>query len=125
MENWTKVCNFLFPKKVYLRIIKNNRGTSLTLSRLRFIMLCFSMASNLKLRKYLGKIKTVFGEIDPHTDYNNPSNHQRIRVKNSEAKLLFIDFSKAFNSIHRGKMEQVLKVFGLLKETATTIIILS
>ena len=28
-------------------------------------MLCFSTVSNLKLRKYFGKIKTVFEEIDP------------------------------------------------------------
>ena len=34
-------------------------------SQLRIIMPCFSIKHNLKLRKFLGKIITVFGEIDP------------------------------------------------------------
>ena len=34
---------------------------------------------------------------------------------------LFIDFSKAFDSIYRGKMEQILLAYGLPKETVTAI----
>ena len=34
---------------------------------------------------------------------------------------MFTDFSQAFDSIHRGKMEQTLLVYGLLKETVTAI----
>ena len=41
-------------------------------------------------------------------------------AKNPEAILLFIDFSKAFDSIHRG-MEQIILVNSLLKETVTAI----
>ena len=33
--------------------------------------------------------------------------------KNLEATILFVDFSKAFDSIHRGKMEQILLAYGL------------
>ena len=33
---------------------------------------------------------------------------EEIHVKNAEATLLFVDFSKAFDSICRGKMEQIL-----------------
>ena len=40
-----------------------------------------------------------------------------VRAKNLQATLLFIDFSKAFDSIHRGKMEQILLAYGLPKET--------
>ena len=31
--------------------------------------------------------------------------------------ILFLDFSKAFDFIHRGKVEQILLAYGLLKET--------
>ena len=31
--------------------------------------------------------------------------------------LLFVDFSEAFDSIHRGKLEQILLAYGLPKET--------
>ena len=38
--------------------------------------------------------------------------------------LLFVDFSKASDSIHRGKMEQILLAYGLPKETVTAIMML-
>ena len=38
--------------------------------------------------------------------------------------LLFVDFTKAFDSIHRGKMEQILLAYGLPKETIAAITIL-
>ena len=36
-----------------------------------------------------------------------------VRAKNLEATILFVDFTKAFDSVHRGKMEQVLLTYGL------------
>ena len=47
-----------------------------------------------------------------------------IRTKNLQATLLFVDFTKAFDSIHRGKIEQILQAFGLPKETVAAITIL-
>ena len=38
--------------------------------------------------------------------------------------LLFVDFTKAFDSIHRWKMEQILLAYGLPKETVAAIMIL-
>ena len=38
--------------------------------------------------------------------------------------ILFVDFAKAFDSIHRGKMEQILLAYGLLKETVAAIMML-
>ena len=38
--------------------------------------------------------------------------------------MLFIDFTKAFNSIYRGKMEQILLACGIPKETVAAITIL-
>ena len=36
--------------------------------------------------------------------------------KNLDATISFVDFSKAFYSIHRGKMEQILLTYDLPKE---------
>ena len=44
-----------------------------------------------------------------------------VRTKNIQATLLFVDFTKAFDSIHRGKMELA---WGLPKETVAAIPIL-
>ena len=49
---------------------------------------------------------------------------EAVRAKNLQATLLFIDFTKAFNSIHRGKMEQILLAYGQPKETVAAIMIL-
>ena len=34
---------------------------------------------------------------------------------------LFIDFSKIFDFIHRGKIEQIIHIYGLIKETLTAL----
>ena len=47
-----------------------------------------------------------------------------MRKKNLEATILFVDFAKAFYSIHRGKMEQILLAYGLPKETVAAIMML-
>ena len=38
--------------------------------------------------------------------------------------VLFVDFTKAFDSIYRGRMEQILQAYGLPKETVAAITIL-
>ena len=40
-----------------------------------------------------------------------------VYAKHLKAALLFVDFSKVFDSIHRGKMEQIPLAYGLPKET--------
>ena len=47
-----------------------------------------------------------------------------VRAKNLQATLPFVDFTKAFDSIHRGKMEQILLAYVLPKETVAAIMIL-
>ena len=46
------------------------------------------------------------------------------KKKKLQATLLFVDFTKAFDSIHREKMEQILLAYGLPKETVAAITIL-
>ena len=47
-----------------------------------------------------------------------------VRAKNLQATILFVDFTKAFDPIHRGKMEQILLTYGLPKETVAAIMML-
>ena len=47
-----------------------------------------------------------------------------VRAKSLEATILFVDFFKAFDSIHRGKMGQILLAYGLPKETIAAIMML-
>ena len=47
-----------------------------------------------------------------------------VRVKNLQATSLFVDFSEAFDSIHREKMEQILLAYGLPWKTVEAIMML-
>ena len=47
-----------------------------------------------------------------------------VRAKNLPATILFVDFTKAFDPIHRGKVEQTLLAYGIPKETVAAITIL-
>ena len=46
-----------------------------------------------------------------------------VHAKNQAATILFVNFAKAFDSKHRGKIEQILLAYSLLKETDTAIMI--
>ena len=47
-----------------------------------------------------------------------------VRAKKLESTILFVDFTKAFDPIHRGKMEHILLTYGLPKETVAAITML-
>ena len=47
-----------------------------------------------------------------------------VRSKNLHETLLFIDFAKAFDSIHCGKMKNILSAYGIPTETVEAIMIL-
>ena len=65
------------------------------------------------------------GEIDPRPQkyWLNRRILEGVRAKNLQATI-FVDFTKAFDSIHRGKMEQILLAYGLPKEIVEAIMIL-
>ena len=64
----------------------------------------------------------AFGEIDQMLQILTII--ESVRAKNLEATILFVHFIKAFGSIHRGKMEQILHANGLPKETIEAIMML-
>ena len=47
-----------------------------------------------------------------------------VKARQIPATLLFVDFSKAFGFVHRGKMEKILLAYGKPKEIVTAIMIL-
>ena len=47
-----------------------------------------------------------------------------VKANNLEAVILFVDFSKAFDSIHRGKIAEILQAYGIPNEAITAIIML-
>ena len=47
-----------------------------------------------------------------------------VRAKSPETTILFVDFAQAIDSIHKGKMEQILLTYSLLKVTVDAIMML-
>ena len=122
---WTKGCTLPFSKKVDLGIAKNYRGITLTsiAAKVYNTLLCNRIEP--KIEKILWKNQNGFRRNRVTT--SQILTIRRIlgfRAKNLEATILFVDFSKAFNSVHRGKMEQILFAYGLPKETVAAIMML-
>ena len=113
-----------FFKKCNLRITKDYRGITFTAIAAKVYNKPASESNPSwnKKKKFLGKIRMTFGAIDPQfqslTIYLITKG---VHAKNLEATLLFADFIKAFDSILKGKMEQMLLAYGLPKETLTAI----
>ena len=89
-------------------------------------MLYFSTISNLKPRKFFEKIRMFIGELDaqPHRFWLSAKSLKVYIQKNLKATFYFIDFSKVFDSIHRGRMKLILLAYSLPKETVTAIMML-
>ena len=64
-----------------------------------------------------------------HRNYNQGVHAKGVHAKGVHAKnlqetILFVEFSKAFDSIHREKMEQIFLVYGFPKGTVAAIMML-
>ena len=110
MNRWTKSYIFPFPKKGDLRIAKNYHGISLTSIAAKIYNTLLLNHAEPEIKKILRKNQNGF-----HRNWSTTSQNliihqilEGVRAKNYEATLLFVDFPKAFDSIHRWKMEQIL-----------------
>ena len=73
----------------------------------------------------LFRIRGSFSESQfGYSRHQYPSNSRRCTGKNREATISFVDISKTFDSIPRGKMEQILLAYSLPQETVEAIMML-
>ena len=67
----------------------------------------------------------ALGEIEPRRHrFSLSIEFLGVRAKKLEATILFVDFARVFDSIHRGTMEQILLAYGLPKEIVAAIMML-
>ena len=120
-----KICILPFPKKSDLSLAKNYQGITLTYIEAKIYNALLRNRIEPKIDKILRKNQNGFQR-------NRSTTSQILTIcrilegvwaKNLQATLLFVDFTKAFDSIHRGKMEQILLAYGLPKETVAAIMI--
>ena len=115
-----------FSKKGYLGLAKNYRGITVTSIAAKIY--------NALIRNHIEpKIKNILRKNQNGFRGNRSTTSQiltirrileGVRAKKLQAIILFVDFTKAFDSIQRKKMEQILLAYGLPKETVAAIMIL-
>ena len=126
IDRWMKGCILPFLKKGDLRLAKSYRGITLTSTAAKIYNALPRNCIEPKIDNILRKNQNRFRRNRSTTSQILTIRRilEGVRAKNLQATLLFVDFTKAFDSIHRGKMEQVLLAYGLPKETVAAITIL-
>ena len=110
-----------FPKKGDLGLAKNYRGITLTSIAAKIY--------NALLRNHIEpKIDNILRKNQNSFRRNRFTTSQILTIRRIlegvRAKKPTSDITKAFDSIHKGKMEQILLAYGLPKETGAAITIL-
>ena len=121
-----KGCILPFPKKGDLGLAKNYRGITLTSIAAKIYNALLRNRIEPKIDNILRKNQNGFRRNRSTTSQILTIRRilEGVRAKNLQATLLFVDFTKAFDSLHRGKMELILLAYGLPKETVAAIMIL-
>ena len=126
IDKWMKGCILPFPKNGDLRLAKNYHSITLTSIAAKIYNALLRNHIEPKIDNILRKNQNGF-----RRNRSTTSQIMTIRIilegiwaKNLQVTLLFVDFTNAFDSIHRGKMEQILLAYSLPKETIAAIMIL-
>ena len=119
IERWMKGCIPPFPKKGDLGLAKNYRGITLTSIAAKIYNALLRNRIESKIDNILRKNQNGFRRNRSTTSQILTIRRilEGVRAKNLQATLLFVDFTKAFDSIHRGKMELILLAYGLYRNT--------
>ena len=126
IDRWMKWCILAFPKKGDLGLTKNYRGITLTSIAAKIYNALLQNCIEPKINNILRKNQNGFRRNRSTTSQILTIRRilESVRAKNLQVTLLFVDFTKAFDFIHRGKMEQILLAYILPKETVAAITIL-
>ena len=125
IDRWMKGCFLPFSKKGDFRLAKNYQGITLTSIA--------KIYNALQRNRMEPKIDNILKKNQNGFRRNRSTTSQiltirrileGLRAKNLQATTLFVDFTKAFDSIHRGKMEQILLTYDIPKETIAAVMIL-
>ena len=121
-----KGCTSSFLPKSNLGISKNNRGIT-------FATIAAKVYNTLLLNCIWPKVKKIPKKNQNGFQRNQSSTSQILTIHQTiegvcakilKATLLFVDFSIAFDSIHKGKMELIWLAYGLSNKTVAAIVIL-
>ena len=112
IDRWMKGCILPFPKKGDLGLAKNYRGITLT-------SIAAKIYNALRRNRIEPKIENILKNQNGFRRNRSTTSQiltirrtlEGIQAENQQATILFVDFTKAFDSIHRGKMEQILLAY--------------
>ena len=123
IDRWMKGCILPFPKKGDLGLAKNYRGITLTSIAAKIYNALLRNCIEPKIDNILRKNQNGLRRNRSTTSQILTIHRilEGVRAKNLQVTLLFVDFTKTFNSIHRGRMEQILLAYNLPKETIAVI----
>ena len=123
IDRWMKGC---ILQKGDLGLAKNYRGITLTSIAAKIYNALLRKRIEPKIDNTLRKNQNDFRRNRSTTSQILTIRRilEGVHAKNLQVTLLFVDFTKAFDSIHKGKMEQILLAYGLRKETVVAIMIL-
>ena len=105
IERWIKGCILPFPKKGDLGLAKNYRGITLTSIAAKIYNALLRNRIEPKIDNILRKNQNGFRRNRSTTSQILTIRRilDGVRAKNLQVTLLFVDFTKAFDSIHRGE----------------------
>ena len=126
IDRWMKGCILPFPKKGDLGLAKNYWGITLTSIAAKIYSALLRNHIEPKIDNILRKNQNGFQRNRSMTSQILTIRQilDGVRSKNLLATILFVGFAKAFNSIHRGKMEQIRLAYGPPKEIVAAIMML-
>ena len=126
IDRWTMGCILPFSKNGDLGLAKNYRGITLTCIAAKIYNALQRNCIEPKIENILRKKQKGFQRNRSTTSQILTIRRilEVVRAKYLQATTLFVDFAKAFDAIHRGKMEKILLAYGLPKETVVAIMIL-
>ena len=126
IDRWMKGCILPFPKKGDLGLAKNYRGITLTSIAAKIYNALLRNRIEPKIDNILRKNQNGFWRNRSTTSQILTIRRilEGVRAKNLQATWIFVDFTKAFDSIHREKMEQILLAYSIPKEIVAAITIL-